>query len=382
LISDGRIAAIGDAAALRDEHPQAARHDLAGKTVVPGLMNLHQHLGLTLPGATALAFANETLPQLAYRMAGNARDAIRAGVTTLRLLGERGGVDFDLREAIDRGEVEGPHLVTAGCSIGCTGGHGWAGQRMIEADGPDQFRRAARSQIKLGADWIKIMLTGGLAGQHEQVETPQLSDDELRAVIEVAHEWDRKVTAHAGSAKAITRAIDAGLDCVEHGYFLDQETVDLMVERDIWYVPTIAVTRSLGHLEGRGVPDWMKSRAAATAERHWTSLETAVAAGVKIAAGTDMMAAQPFDGTFATVAELEYYVRAGLTPMQALQTATSNAAELLGVREDRGTIETGKRADLVAVEGDPSADISALRRIDFVMKDGRIVRERSLVEHE
>jgi len=372
LVEGERIAAVGPASELLGAAGRAEVIDLGGATLVPGLCNMHVHLGLTLPGA--LEFTGETVPELTLRMASNARAALEAGVTTLRLLGEAAGADFALRSAIDKGQVTGPRIFTAGNAIGCTGGHGWGGGRVIEADGVSGFRRAARSQIKLGADWIKIMLTGGLAGKHEEVDTPQLAADELRAVIDVAHAWGKRATAHAGSAAAIRQAIEAGLDCVEHGYKLTDEVMALMVDRGVWYVPTIVVTRSVEHMESLGVPDWMKARMVRTAVGHTRALEAAVAAGVRIASGTDMLPAEPFDGTVASVAELEHYVRAGMTPLEALQAGTARAAELLGVSAELGTLEVGKLADIAAIDGDPTVDISALRSVRFVMRSGIIVR--------
>jgi len=373
LVVEGeRIAAVGSAAELHASSEMDVV-DLAGATLVPGLCNLHVHLGLTHPGA--LAYTGETVPELTLRMASNARAALEAGVTTLRLLGEASGADFALRSAIEQGKLAGPRIFTAGYAIGCTGGHGFDGGRVIEADGAAEFRRAARSQIKLGADWVKVMLTGGLAGKHEQPDTPQLSPDELRALIEVAHAWGRRVTAHTGSAEATRQAIEAGLDCVEHGYQLTDEVIALMVEREVWYVPTIVVTRSVEHIASLGVPDWMTARMERMAEAHTRALRAAVAAGVRIAAGTDMLPAEPFEGTVASVAEIEHYVRAGMTPLQALQAGTLRAAELLGVSGELGTLEPGKLADLAAVDGDPSADIAALRSVRFVMKGGEIVRD-------
>lgn len=351
--------------------------DLGGATLLPGLTNLHVHFGLILPGAAGDRLKGETLPELTLRMAANAREALEAGITTVRLLAERGGTDFALRAAIDAGRVPGPRIYTAGMAVGCTGGHGWASGSIAEADGAAGFRRAAREQIRQGADLIKIMLTGGMAGQHEAVDTPQLADDELRAVIEVAHAWGRRTTAHAGSARAIEKALEAGLDCVEHGYSLDEQVVGTMVERGTWFVPTILVTRSGEFLDKLEIPDWMRARMSATDASHWASLELAIAAGVKIVPGTDMLPAEPFDGTVATVAELEHYVRAGMKAPAALEAATARAAEVLGIADKLGTIEEGKLADLVACDGDPAVDISALRAIRFVMKDGRVVRNSS-----
>ena len=377
LVDGERIVAVGPAAELSDRARGAEVVDLGGATLLPGLINLHVHLGLILPGAAGDRLKGETLPDLTLRMAANAREALEAGITTVRLLAERGGTDFALRAAIDAGRVPGPRIYTAGMAVGCTGGHGWVSGSMAEADGAAGFRRAAREQIRQGADLIKIMLTGGMAGQHEAVDTPQLADDELRAVIEVAHAWGRKTTAHAGSARAIEKALDAGLDCVEHGYSLDEKAIGTMVERGTWFVPTILVTRCGEFLDKLEIPDWMRARMAATDATHWRSLELAIAAGVKIVPGTDMLPAEPFDGTVATVAELEHYVRAGMMAPAALEAATARAAEVLGVADKLGTVEEGKLADLVACDGDPAADISALRALRFVMKGGRVVRNSS-----
>jgi imidazolonepropionase-like amidohydrolase len=373
-IEGNRIRAVGPVddvlAAVLD--PEVI--DVAGAYVTPGLMNMHVHLGLSLPGTAGLALANETLPQLVLRMAGNARAALHAGVTTVRLVGERGYTDFALRTAIARGEVEGPRIFTAGHSVACTGGHGTSSGRAVEADGPAEFRKAVRTQIKHGADLIKLMLTGGIAGEHEEMDTPQLSDEELRAVTEVAHQWGRKVTAHAGPAETIRRAIEAGLDGVEHGYELDQAVVELMVERGTWYVPTIVVTRCGEYFERIGVPAWMAERSLSGGPTHWRSLQLAISGGVRIALGTDMIPGDGIEGTVATVREMEHMADAGMTPLQVLQAATARPAEMLGVENDLGTLEPGKLADLVAVEEDPTQSISAFRGVRFVMKDGLAVR--------
>jgi imidazolonepropionase-like amidohydrolase len=196
----------------------------------------------------------------------------------------------------------------------------------------------------------------------------------MRAVIETAHGWGKKVTAHAGPAGAIREAIACGLDCVEHGYFLTEGVIRLMVERGVWLVPTIAVSRCEEFYARIGAPDWMIRKALAAGQRHWAALEGAIRAGVSIALGTDMLPAEPFDGTTATVRELEFYVEAGMPTMDALRSATSRPAEWLGVADQLGTLEVGKVADLIAVAGDPTRDVACLRQLRLVMKDGRIVR--------
>jgi imidazolonepropionase-like amidohydrolase len=373
-IEGNRIRSIGPVDDVISEAKDAEVIDLGGAYVTPGLMNMHVHFGLSLPGAAGLALANESLPQLTLRMAGNARAALHAGITTVRLVGERGYTDFALRAAIERGEVEGPRIFTAGHSIACTGGHGTGSGRAVEADGPAEFRKAVRTQIKHGADLIKLMLTGGVAGEHEGMDTAQLADEELRAVTEVAHQWGRKVTAHAGPAESIRRAIEAGLDGVEHGYALNDEVVALMVERGTWYVPTIVVTRCGEYFDRIGVPAWMAERSLSSGPTHWRSLQRAIEGGVKIALGTDMIPAEPFEGTVATVRELEHMADAGMSPGRVLQAATARPAEMLGIEADLGTLEPGKFADVIAVRSDPTDSPSAFRDVQFVMKDGIVVR--------
>jgi imidazolonepropionase-like amidohydrolase len=259
-------------------------------------------------------------------------------------------------------------------AIIATGGHGHTRAGTIEADGPDDFRKKVRMQLKAGADLIKICISGGIAGEHEAIRDAQLSKDEMRAVMETAHGSGKKVTAHAGPSGAIKDAIECGLDCVEHGYFLDDATVALMVERGVWYVPTIVVSRCEEFFHKIGAPEWMIRKALDAGIGHFEALRTAIRSGVEIALGTDMMPAEPYEGTTATVRELEFYVEAGMTPLQAVRVATIQPARWLGVVEKQGTVEPGKVADLIAVDGDPTENISNLRKLRFVMKDGQVVR--------
>ena len=178
----------------------------------------------------------------ASEMAGAAARTLGAGVTTVRLVGETDYLDIALRRAVEAGDVPGPRIFTACHALCCTGGHGWDADAM-EADGADGFARATRLQLRAGADLVKVCISGGIAGEHEQIDTPQLTDDEMRAVIETAHAWGKQVTAHAGSSATVQAALALGLDGVEHGYSLDEETVRLMAERGTWYVPTITVSR-------------------------------------------------------------------------------------------------------------------------------------------
>jgi imidazolonepropionase-like amidohydrolase len=371
LIAGGRIVKVGPA----DSTPipaDAKRIDMHGKWLIPGLMNMHVHLGLKLPGAAGDSLVNETDPEEVLRMAANARRSLLAGVTTLRLVGEDHGTDFALRAAIDRGEVMGPRIKTAGEVIVPTGGHG-----SMEADGPYALAHVVRKQIKDGADWIKIAISGGISDSHGSISAAPMTDEEMSTLIEVAHRNGIKVTAHNGSSEAARQALRFGIDGFEHGYHLDLGVLKEMKAKGVWLVPTIVVTQpgALEFYRKIGSPPWYLERVKITGADHWAMLQNAIRLGVKIALGTDQFPFEPNDGTTATVAEAELYVKAGMTPLQALQAATTQAALMLAMDADVGTLGTGKYADIDAVEGDPLKDIHALRTIDFVMKGGVVVRD-------
>jgi imidazolonepropionase-like amidohydrolase len=374
IVRGGRIAALGpdDATPIPAD---ATRIDASGLWLLPGLMNMHVHFGLVLPGAAGAALANETEAELALRMAAAARETLRAGITTVRTTGERGHVDLALQRAIDRGEAQGPRIFSAGESVQVTGGHGsQAGE--VANDGPYEFREAVRREFRAGARWIKILISGGIATPGGDIAASYMTPDELEAVTDIAHRLGARVTAHSGSPTATLDAIAAGVDCIEHGYFLTPEVFRRMREAGTWYVPTILVSQpaTLPFFERIGSPRWYLDRVEAVGQRHWASLETAVREGVRIALGTDQLPHEPNDGTIATVREAEYYVDAGMSPLQALRAATIEPATMLGVDQELGTLAVGKLADLIGVAADPTADIGALRAIRLVMKGGEVVR--------
>jgi len=374
VMRGGRFTAAGPA--LSTPVPDGAEViDATGLWLTPGLMNMHVHLGLKLPGTAGAALANETEAALALRMAANARASLRAGVTTIRLPGDEAHADLALKEAIDRGDMPGPRIFSAGEMVQVTGGHG-SGVDEAGNDGPYEFREAVRREIRAGASWIKIAISGGIATPGGDIAASFLTQDELEAVTEMAHRHGAKVTAHSGSPEATRDAVAAGIDGIEHGYFLTRSEFELMRDNGVWYVPTIVVSQpaTMPFFERIGSPEWYLDRVRAVGERHWAALKAAIAVGVDIALGTDQFPYEENDGTISTVREAEYYVAAGMSDLQALRAATIEPARMLSVEDELGSVEVGKLADLIAVAGNPSRNISALRDIRLVIKEGMVVR--------
>lgn len=373
LGDDGRIAAVGPRDEVVTSLGDVPEVDLGDAVLAPGLINMHVHLGLALPGDEGDKVRSDGPAGMALTMAGEAQRTLQAGVTTVRLVGESDYLEMPLRRAIDAGTLPGPRIRTAGHALCCTGGHGHDSDAM-EADGADGFRHATRDQLKHGADHIKVCISGGIAGEHEGIDTPQLSDDEMRAVIETAHDWGKQVTAHCGPSPVAERAIGLGLDGIEHGYQLTPELCALMAERGTWLCPTILVTRCESFMRDRGVPEWMLERSLEAGERHWQSLLNAVEARVPMVVGTDLPPHVLVDGATATVREMELMGEAGLTPLQVLRAAGPEAARWLGM-DGVGALAEGAYADLVVLDGDPLDDLAALRGIHAVVKGGAVVRD-------
>ncbi|MBV9578588.1 MAG: amidohydrolase family protein [Chloroflexi bacterium] len=379
LVDDDRIQAVDRREALepvlRERGASLTVHDLGGRWVMPGLMDMHVHLSLALPGPGQLLAKVETDMAVTLRAYRNALDGLQAGVTFMRTLGDTRFVDLELKRAINAGQITGPRLFCAGQAVIVTGGHGSASGHCLEADGADGFRHAVRRQLRAGADVIKIMITGGIAGEFEQIRDSQATFAEMEAACQAAHNAGRRITAHAGSALAIAEGVRAGLDCVEHGYFLDQATVDQMAARGVYLVPTLSVSRAEDYMRRIGCPQWMIDRSLRAGDDHMRSFQLALAAGVPIAMGTDMLPADPYDGTLATYREVEWMVQGGMPPAAALRAATLSAAELCQVDADLGSIAPGKLADLVGMPRNPLDDIRALRELDVVVKDGVVIRD-------
>jgi len=356
--------------------------DLSDRTVLPGLIDAHVHLSMSLGPGWEMAPVKTGAADAAILATVNAARTLRAGFTTVRILADRAGETVALRHAIDAGIVAGPHVLTARAMLSMTGGHGdWtnafqpgvviedpgAGASGV-CDSPDSCRAMVRTQVKYGADVIKLSATGGVLSAGDAIGARQFSNDELAAIVAEAHALERRVAAHAHGTDGIKAAVRAGVDSIEHGSILDDEAVRLMKEHGTFLVPTLLAGETIEALAKRGgLPAWAVEKALAVRPLMEGSFRRAVKAGVKIAFGTDSGVSE--HGRNAR--EFELMVGAGMAPMDAIVAATRNAATLLGVAADRGTVEAGKRADLVAVAGDPLSDIAALAHPVAVFKDGR-----------
>lgn len=369
VIAGDRIASVSASAPA--VAPEADVFDLAGQTAVPGLINCHVHVCLEAGADPWGLWEAASLTENILTAAKQVRSMQRAGITTARDLGGIGGVDMGLKRAVQRGLLDGPRLLVSGNFLTMTGGHGHA-YGGLEVDGPDEARKGARRQIKAGADVIKVMATGGVMTEGTEPGAAQLTYAELAAAVEEAHKAGRKVAAHAQGTTGIINAVRAGVDSIEHGFYLTEEAICLMLERGVFFVPTLtALHRIIEHGERDGVQAFVVEKARRAVDAQWASVQQATRAGVAIAAGND--GGSPFNPQFDIATELQLLVQAGLKPAAALAAATSQAATCLGLADKIGTVEPGKQADLVVLDGDPLVDIQAVRRVRVVVQSGRIV---------
>jgi imidazolonepropionase-like amidohydrolase len=259
--------------------------------------------------------------------------------------------------------------------LAITGGHGSEHGKTYN-DGPYELIKAARLEISAGASWVKILISGGIATQGGGIAEALMTAEEINAVVDAAHRFGAKVAAHSGSSQATSIAVDAGVDSIEHGYFLDRAVLKKMAKAGTWYVPTIVVSQpaSAPFFEKIGSPQWYLDRRDSVGKEHWKALQMAIEEGVNIGLGTDQMPSEPNDGTTATAREAQYYVEAGMTPLNALRSTTIQTARMLGAEDEIGSLEAGKYADIIAVDRNPAEDITALRNIQFVMKGGYVYR--------
>ncbi|MHB8700035.1 MAG: metal-dependent hydrolase family protein [Nitrososphaerales archaeon] len=367
VIENRRILAVG----AKNESSYHSQVDLQGSYVLPGLFNVHNNLSNVFPFKDINL--NESPGETVLRCYGVALKALRAGVTTLRTMGEIHRADLVLKKAINNRIVAGPRIIASGKGLGVTGGHG-SGLGQTEADSPDEFRKAARRELSLGADHLKIFITGGIANKDETFEESQMSQVDMEAVVSVAHSKGTYVGAHAGSSNPIMTAVNAGVHSIEHAYILNKEVAIAMKEKNCTLVPTLSVTRSPVWMKEHNFEAWTIEKALSAGETHLRSIRTAIDQGVIIANGTDLPPGDQNGGAVTTVKEIEFLAQAGLSNIDAMRAATTNSAKLCRVSEELGQIREKYLADIIAVPDNPIKDLRALETIQFVMKDGEIIR--------
>lgn len=344
--------------------------DLGGRTIMPGLIDTHVHIagGDYFPG-----YQREAIGIAAVRTAEAARRTLLAGFTTVRVASSRDFLDVDIRDAINMGLIAGPRIIASGRGITCTGGH--LHDAAMEVDGADEIRKAVREHIKRGADSLKIMMSGGVATAGLPVQSEQFSVEEVKTAVYEAHRVGMKVLTHSIGLQAIRNAIEGGVDSIDHGQYLDEECALRMKERGIYLVPTFGPFHY--YTEVRKAEAWRIQRAEAIKDQHQRAFRLALEVGVPIAMGSDCGAPSRFPNG-ENALELTLMVRNGMPASRAVRCGTSQAARLAGVFDQVGSLEPGKRADLIVVEGNPLEDISLLQRgVQLVMKDGVIYREDS-----
>jgi imidazolonepropionase-like amidohydrolase len=385
VVTDGKIVAAGTSAAA----PAGAEViDLGDATLLPGFIDAHTHLTGEYSEdyrQNRLDELQKTIAERALDASVNARVTLMAGITTVRDVGSSDYLDVGLRNAIRSGKVPGPRMLVTVHALGATGGHCDFSQGFREGifghesgplegvlNGADEARYAVRLDHKYGADIIKVCATGGVLSPTDDVDTPQLTQEELNAIVDEAHALRRKTAAHAHGAEGAKRAIRAGIDSIEHGTFLDDEALDMMKQRGTFLVPTLMASQGLQEQIDKGIyipPAILVKAKTAIASIHQT-FQRALAKGVKIGLGTDA-AVYPHGRN---VEEFHQMADLGMKPIDALKAGTSMDAELLGLADKIGTLEAGKIADVVAVPGDPVQNIRQTEHVFFVMKEGVIYR--------
>ena len=379
VIEGDKIVNIGAASDAKTESNTQVI-DLPNATLLPGLIDSHTHLTGD-PKDLGYESLGISFPREALTGAKNARVTLEAGFTTVRNVGAGGYSDIALRDAINDGDVPGPRIVASGPPLGITGGHCDDNRLAPEfhavelgvADGVDAVRHKVRENIKYGADVIKICATGGVMSKGDDPNASQYTREEMKAIVEEAHRLGRKVAAHAHGAEGVSWASDAGVDSIEHGHLMDDSSVATLKKNGTYLVPTLYLMDwNRENLSKRKAPDYIVKKMQTVSAVGQANVKKAFAAGVKIAFGTDA-AVYPHG---LNAHEFAVYVRLGMTPLQAIQTATVNASDLLGWSAKVGTIEPGKWADLIAVDGDPLKDVTTLEQVKFVMKGGEVIKNQ------
>jgi imidazolonepropionase-like amidohydrolase len=353
--------------------------DLPDATLLPGLIDAHTHLTFDLSSLGYQGLAISTARE-ALHGARNARLTLEAGFTTVRNLGAKDYADIALRDAINEGDAIGPRIIASGPALGITGGH--CDENLLPpafhhggegvADGVEAVQHKVREVIKYGADVIKICATGGVLSKGDDPNASQYTLEEMKAIVADAHRLGRRVAAHAHGAEGVRWASEAGVDSIEHGHLMDDAAIATLKKNGTYLVPTLFLTEYMqANLERSNVPEFSRQKMRDVATAAQINVKKAISAGVKVALGTDA-AVYPHG---LNAGEFHVYVKLGMTPLAAIQTATINAADLLGWTKSVGTIDVGKWADLIAVDGDPTKDVTTLEHVKFVMKGGTIYKD-------
>ncbi len=367
IIEDGKFKRVGSNFDVPDD---AEVCDLEGQTVIPGIIDAHIHSLSDASNDPHQQRENENDALTVIKAEHALQKALKAGITYVRDLGGCNYYDLGLREAEKKGFLKGPRMQVAGKLITMTGGHGYRMGR--EADGIGDVRKAAREQLKAGVDVVKIMATGGVMTEGVEPGSPQLSLKEMRAAVEEAHKAGKKTASHAQGTIGIQNAIKAGIDSIEHGIFLDKKTVEMMIEKGTFLVATlVAPYWIVEYGVENGIPAYAVEKAKKVINSHHASFKLAQQSGVKIAMGTD--AGTPFNKHGKNTYELKLMVKAGMSPMKAIKASTLGGAELLGIKEEYGSIEEGKYADMVVIKGDPHENIEDIFEVVAVYKSGEKV---------
>jgi len=372
IVEDDRIVKVAKGNVNVPE--DARKIPMDGQMLLPGFIDSHVHLCMDSSPDPMTSVLSEPQTMTALKAANFAGQTLLAGVTSVRDMGGKDGIDLGIRQAINSGLIPGPRMLASGKLICMTGGHGW--QFGLEVNGVDEVRRAAREQVKAGADIVKLMATGGVLTPAVEPGSEQFTEEELRAGIEEAHKAGKTTATHAMGTKGILNALRAGIDSIEHGVYLDDEAVSLMVKRDVPLIPTIS---ALFNIESKGIeagiPAFAVEKTLKVKPFHLESIRMAREAGVRIAMGTD--AGTPFNRHGDNLGELKFLVDCGFAPMEAIEAGTRIAAQVLGVEEELGTVEEGKLADLILVDGKLLDNIEILLKresIRLVMQGGKVVK--------
>ena len=380
LVIDGdKITSVSGGGSQSDKQADAHVINLPNATLLPGLIDAHTHL--TFDPNFGYQELGVSIPKEALIGAKNARITLEAGFTTVRNVGASGYTDIALRDAINEGMVPGPRIDASGPALSITGGHcdqnllpyEWHAKADGTADGVEGVQHKVREIIKYGADVIKVCATGGVLSKGDDPRASQYTLEEMKAIVADAHRLGRKVAAHAHGAQGIAWAAEAGVDSIEHGSYIDDAAIKIMKERGTYLVPTMYLADWMRENATRiGLPAMYAEKMKSVTLASRQNLRHAFEAGVKVAFGTDA-AVYPHG---LNAHEFAVYVQQGMTPVQAIQTATVNAADLLGWSDRIGTLEQGKFADMIAVNGDPTKDVTLLQNPTFVMKGGVVYKQK------